>query len=77
LSDGQTNIGTHTSTANGIPQGFSTGGNWGSAYTGDMKGRKTIIYKAPEGFAIKIQTSDFNTGNFTNKPIYIGIVSAV
>jgi hypothetical protein len=83
LTDGQTGVGTWSSTHGaGKYSNFRIGmytrhGPHGYVgYSGDMKGRKAVIYKAPEGFAIKIQTSDYNTGNFTNRPIYIGIVSA-
>jgi hypothetical protein len=83
LTDGQTGVGTWSSTHgagqySSFPVGMYTRHYQHGyvPYSGDMKGRKAVIYKAPEGFAIKIQTSDYNTGNFTNRPIYIGIVSA-
>ena len=81
LTDGQSNKGTRHRSSQGGAYGVYTRGRYGhdswTSLTRDMKGRKAIIYKAPEGFAIKMQTSVYNTGNFTNRPIYIGIVSAV
>ena len=47
-----------------------------AARGGTGKSIPVHIYKAPEGFAIKMQVSEKCHGLFDEVPVYIGIVSA-